>query len=129
MAQVPVIDATEARRRITEDPRTLVIDPRDAPAIVTTGKIAGAMNISYGALTYQADNEIPEEWREPELQDRSRPIITACEMGPLGALAGKLLVDMGFTNVSILGGGTEAWKDEGFPIELNYSVSRNHSGS
>ena len=75
--------------------------------IYTTGTVAGAMNISYGALTYQADNELPEEWRNSEFQDRSRPIITACEMGPLGALAGKLLKDMGFTNVSILEGGLE----------------------
>jgi ketosteroid isomerase-like protein len=75
------------------------------------------MNISYGALTYMADNEVPQEWREPELADRSRPIITACEVGPLGALAGKLLQDMGFTNVSILEGGTQAWKDAGFPTQ------------
>lgn len=115
MSQVPVIDATEAQRRIEQNPQTLVIDPRDAADIAATGKVAGAMNISYGALTYQADNELPEDWREPELQDRSRPIITACEMGPLGALAGKLLQDMGFTNVSILDGGAEAWKEAGFP--------------
>ena len=117
MVQVPVINATEANKRIIDDPTTLVIDPRDAENIAATGKIPGAMNISYGSLTYQADNEIPVEWREPELQDRSRPIITACAMGPLGALAGKLLNDMGFTNVSILEGGVEAWKDTGYPTD------------
>ena len=118
MAEVPVISPAEAQRRMEEDPRTLVIDPRDAAEIpLTTGIIPGAMNISYGALTYMADNEVPQEWREPELQDRSRPIITACEVGPLGALAGKLLKDMGFSNVSILEGGTQAWKDAGYPTE------------
>lgn len=118
MAEVPVISPEEAHRRMEEDPMTLVIDPRDAAEIpLTTGIIPGAMNISYGALTYMADNEVPQEWREPELQDRSRPIITACEIGPLGALAGKLLKDMGFTNVSILEGGTQAWKDAGYPTE------------
>jgi rhodanese-related sulfurtransferase len=35
----------------------------------------------------------------------------------LGALAGKLLKDMGFSNVSILKGGTQAWKDAGFPTK------------
>ncbi len=114
MAEVPVINAPEAHRRTEEHPKTLVIDPRDAADVAATGTVAGAMNISYGALTYQADNELPEEWRNPEFQDRSRPIITTCEMGPLGALAGKLLRDMGFTNVSILGGGLEAWKEAGF---------------
>ena len=54
-----------------------MIDPRDAADIPATGIISGAMNISYGALTYKADNELPPEWREPELEDRSRPVITA----------------------------------------------------
>ena len=117
MAEVPVVNPAEAHRRMQEDPRTLVIDPRDAADIPATGIISGAMNISYGALTYKADNELPPEWREPELEDRSRPIITACESGELGALAGKLLKDMGFSNVSILEGGTQAWKDAGFPTQ------------
>ena len=117
MAEVPVINPTEAHQRMQQEPRTLVIDPRDAADIPVTGIIPGAMNISYGALTYKADNELPPEWREPELEDRSRPIITACESGELGALAGKLLKDMGFSNVSILEGGTQAWKDAGFPTK------------
>ena len=116
-AEVPVINAAEAHRRIQEEPRTLVIDPRDAADIPATGIIPSAMNISYGALTYKADNELPPEWREPELKDRSRPIITACESGELGCLAAKLLKDMGFSNVSILEGGTQAWKDAGFPTQ------------
>ncbi|MEW6578138.1 MAG: rhodanese-like domain-containing protein [Chloroflexota bacterium] len=49
------------------------------------------------------------------LQDRSRPIITTCILGPLGALGGKLLHDRGFTNVSVLEGGVQAWQDAGFP--------------
>jgi rhodanese-related sulfurtransferase len=117
MAEVPVVNAVEAHQRIEKNPGTLVIDPRDAADIAATGTVAGAINISYGALTYQADNELPEEWRSPEFQDCSRPIITSCEAGPLGALAGKLLMDMGFTNVSILDGGLEAWKEAGFPTQ------------
>ncbi len=117
MAEVPVINPAEAHQRMQQEPMTLVIDPRDAADIPVTGIIPGAMNISYGTLTYKADNELPPEWREPELEDRSRPIITACESGELGALAGKLLKDMGFSNVSILEGGTQAWKDAGFPTQ------------
>ena len=117
MAEVPVINPAEAHQRMQQEPRTLVIDPRDAADIPATGMVSGAMNISYGALTYKADNELPQEWREPKLEDRYRPIITTCESGELGALAGKLLKDMGFSNVSILEGGTQAWKDAGFPTE------------
>jgi rhodanese-related sulfurtransferase len=117
MAQVPAIGPNEAQARMQQDPKTLVIDPRDAEDIPVTGIIPGAMNISYGALTYKADNELPPEWREPELADRCRPIIMTCESGELAALAGKLLKDMGFSNVSILKGGTLAWKDAGFSTE------------
>ena len=117
MAEVPVINAAEAHRRMEEQPETLVIDPRDAADVAATGMVAGAMNISYGALTYQADNEVPEEWRNSEFQDRSRPIIMACELGLLGPLAGKLLKDMGFTNVCYLEGGLEAWKEAGFSTQ------------
>jgi rhodanese-related sulfurtransferase len=117
MAEVPGISPEEAHRRMEEDPKTLVIDPRDAADIPFTGIIPGAMNISYGALTYRADNEVPPEWRALELEDRSRPIITACTSGELGALAAKLLLDMGFTNVSNLEGGTLAWIDAGYPTQ------------
>jgi rhodanese-related sulfurtransferase len=115
LAEVPAISPTEARQRIQQDPRTLVIDVRDAADINGTGIIPDATNISLGTLTYKADNEIDESWREPALKDRARPIITTCEIGPMGALSGKLLKDMGYTNVSILAGGTQAWKDAGFP--------------
>lgn len=116
MAEVPVVSPEEAHRRMQQDPWTLVIDPRDAADIPITGIIPGAMNISYGSLTFKADHDLPSGWREPALEDHGRPIITACEIGPLGALAGKLLQDMGFVNVSIMEGGTQAWKDAGFPV-------------
>lgn len=117
LAEVPTITAAEAYRRIQQDPNTLVIDVRDAADVAATGTIRGAVLISYGALTYKADDEVPESWRDPRLQDRSRPIIVTCILGPLGALGGKLLKDMGFTNVSVLEGGVQAWKEAGLPIQ------------
>jgi rhodanese-related sulfurtransferase len=117
MGEVPTISPAEARKRIQKDPQTLVVDVRDAADINATGIIPDALNISLGTLTYKADNEVEESWREPALRDRNRPIITTCEIGPMGALGGKLLKDMGFANVSILEGGTQAWKDAGFPTK------------
>ena len=117
MGEVPTISPAEARKRIQKDPQTLVVDVRDAADISATGIIPDALNISLGTLTYKADNQVEEAWREPALRDRDRPIITTCEIGPMGALGGKLLKDMGFANVSILEGGTQAWKDAGFPTK------------
>jgi rhodanese-related sulfurtransferase len=117
MGEVPTISPAEARKRMQQNPQTLVVDVRDAADINATGIIPDALNISLGTLTYKADNQVEEAWREPALRDRNRPIITTCEIGPMGALGGKLLKDMGFANVSILEGGTQAWKDAGFPTK------------
>jgi rhodanese-related sulfurtransferase len=117
MSEVPLISAEEANALLEKDPNVLVIDPRDAADIPYTGIIPGAMNISYGSLTWKADQEVPPEWREPQLADRERPIIMACETGELAALSGKLLQDMGFSNVSILEGGTVAWKEAGYAVD------------
>lgn len=115
LAVVPVIAPAQAQSLLQSDPNTLVIDVRDAADINQTGTVPGAVNLSYGALTYLADNQVPETWRDPRLADRKRPIITTCILGPLGALGGKLLHDMGFTNISILEGGVQGWIDAGFP--------------
>ncbi len=118
LAEVPTISPVEAHQQMRADPRTLVIDVRDAADIPVTGIIPGAINISLGTLTYKADNEVPPEWRDPNLADRSRPIITTCETGEMAALAGRLLKDMGFANIHILKGGTVAWKDAGYPTHI-----------
>jgi rhodanese-related sulfurtransferase len=116
-AGVPAVSVKEAQRRLQEDPNTLVVDVRDEADIRASGMIPGAAAISAGALLYKADQEVPEAWRDPRVQDRSRPIITQCDLGPLSAIAARNLKEMGFTNVSFLEGGIEAWKQAGLPTE------------
>lgn len=117
MAQVDGISADEVRRRSEQDDSLLVVDVRDAGDVATTGLAAGGLNISLGMLPVKADLELPEEWREARLQDRSRPVVTTCQVGPNGAIAASLLKDMGFTNVCYMEGGMEAWKAAGLPTE------------
>jgi len=116
MTAVPAIKPADAYRRLQKEPELLVIDVRDSSEVAQTGTVAGAINITLGNLSYMADCEVPVEWRDARLGNRSRPIITTCILGPLGALAGKLLHDMGFANVQILEGGVQAWKDAGLPM-------------
>ena len=116
-AVVPGISAQEAQRRLTENPNALLIDVRDAENIRASGKIPGAAAISAGSLLFKADQEVPETWRDTRVQDRSREIITQCDLGPLGAISAKNLRDMGFTNVTYLDGGIAAWKEAGLPTE------------
>ena len=116
-AEVPTIDAAAANQKMQIDRKLLVVDVRDPADIPVTGMIPGAINITLGTLTYKADHEVPAEWRDMNFADLTRPIITTCETGEMAALAGKLLKDMGYTDVQILKGGTVAWKKAGYPTE------------
>lgn len=117
MAAVPGVSPAEARRRLQADPDTLVVDVRDAADLAGTGMVPGAANISLGTLTYKADHEVDPSWRDPRFADWGRPILTYCEVGPMGALGAKLLKDMGYTNVAYIEGGAQAWVDAGLPTE------------
>lgn len=117
MAEVPSISAQDADRRMRENPNTVVVDVRDAGDTGELGLIPGALNISLGMLPVRADLELPEAWRHPSLQDRSRPVITICALGPNRARGARDLKEMGFANVSYLEGGMQAWVAAGLPTE------------
>jgi rhodanese-related sulfurtransferase len=109
----PMVSPQETQARMQDGSNTLVVDVRDADGLAGTGIIPGAVNVSLGTLPIKADQELPEAMRNPDLQDRDRPIITTCGGGGQASLAAKILKDMGFTNVSILEGGTNGWKAAG----------------
>ncbi len=117
MAEVEGVAPQEAQQRLDQDPGALVVDVRDAEDIPSTGLAARGLNVSLGMLPVKADQELPEEWRDSRLQDRSRQIIVTCDTGENAARGGKLLKEMGFTNVSYMEGGMEAWKAAGLPTE------------
>ena len=117
VANVEGISPAEAQQRLEQDPDALLVDVRDAGDIPSTGLVSGGMNVSLGMLPIKADLELPEDWREPGLQDRSRQVITTCQLGPNAAIGAKLLKDMGFTNVTYMDGGMEAWKAAGLPTD------------
>jgi rhodanese-related sulfurtransferase len=117
IAEVDGISAKQAQQRLKEDSNALLIDVRDAADIPSTGVPAGGVNISLGMLPIRADRELPEEWLDTRLQDRSCQIITTCFAGMMSAMGAKLLKDMGFTNVCYMEGGMDAWKEAGLPTD------------
>ena len=117
MAQVEGVSAEEVQRRMEQDSDALIVDVRDASDVPSTGLAARGQNISLGMLPVKADTELPEELRDAGLQDRSRQVIVTCQLGMNGARGAKLLKDMGFTNVSYMDGGMEAWKAAELPTE------------
>ncbi len=84
------------------------VDPRPAEAIAaTTGIIPGASNVMLADIT---DGKLPLA-----LGSKSARVITSCQGGPMGAVAAHELLKLGFTRVSYMDGGTQAWLDAGFP--------------
>ncbi len=116
-AEVDGISAEQAQQRLKEDSNALLIDVRDAADIPATGVPAGGVNISLGMLPIRADRELPEEWLDKRLQDRSCQIITTCFAGMMSAMGAKVLKDMGFTNVCYMEGGMDAWNEAGLPAD------------
>jgi rhodanese-related sulfurtransferase len=109
-AAVRAVTPQEAHARKTGDPGTLFIDPRGADDIrKTTGIIPGALNVSLKDLSEASEDNLPHE-----LASHSRPIITACQGGPMGALAAHALQQRGFGNVAFIDGGTQGWLDAGY---------------
>ncbi len=110
MAQADAISAEDALRELATDSEVLLVDVRDESEVESTGLGVGAVNAPGRSIAWKADLEFDEQYREPELQDRARRVITTCGSSPCyrGATAANLLQEMGFANVSYVEGGMAA---------------------
>ena len=111
-AAVPKITPAQAREMISKG-NTLVVDVRDAPEVEKSGKIAGAVNVSRGMLEFRADPESPYHDKN---FSRDKTLILYCASGGRSALSGKVLKDMGYTEVYNVGGFKD-WADSGGAVE------------
>ena len=50
-------------------------------------------------------------------QSTDQPIVFTCAGGGQASIAASVLAEYGFTNVTILEGGTKGWAAEGLPTE------------
>ncbi|WP_428605949.1 rhodanese-like domain-containing protein [Sedimenticola sp.] len=109
MAAVPSVTAHQAMQLKEECRDLLFLDPRNQYDITaTTGIIPGAISLPLDQL---------ESARDERLSDRQQTIITACQGGPMGALAAHTLKQQGFNHVYYIDGGTQGWLDAGYPTE------------
>jgi rhodanese-related sulfurtransferase len=102
-AAVPQITPAQAREMMAKG-NALVVDVRDAPEVEKTGKVVGAVHVSRGMLEFRADPDSPYHDKN---FTKDKAVILYCASGGRSALAGKILKDMGYTDVYNLG----AFKD------------------
>ena len=92
----------------------VLVDLRESEERREHGVIPGSVHMPRGMLEFYADATLP--YHRAELQP-DRRIILHCASGGRSALGADLLQKMGYTNVSHLDGGMNAWKAAGRPVE------------
>lgn len=97
---VPRINAEDGIA-IHQKGTAIFIDVRDSSQIADTGTIAGALRIPRGFIEFAADDTT--DFHNPALR-RDAEILLVCGAGGQAALAGKTLTEMGYENVTNVGG-------------------------
>ncbi len=108
---VKKIDIHEAIQK-HKNKTAIFIDVRDSSDIAKTGSIENSLKIQRGLIEFVAD-ETTELYNENLKKDSE--IILVCGAGGQAALAGKTLVDMGYTNISNVGAISD-WEKNGGPM-------------
>jgi rhodanese-related sulfurtransferase len=111
-ASVTKIGPSDAAALIARG-NTLVVDVRDTPEVLASGKVAGAKHVSRGMLEFRADPESP--YHDPAF-NRDKTVIVYCASGGRSALAGKTLQELGYRDVRNLGGFKD-WVESGGAVE------------
>jgi rhodanese-related sulfurtransferase len=93
----------------------VLIDVGEEWQLRERGTIPGARNITRGELEIKADTE--QERRDPALQDREQKIMLTRGGGGKATLSASALLEMGFTDVSVIQGGCRGWQQAGYSLE------------
>jgi len=112
-AVVPKMDAKDAIAKHAEG-KGLFIDVRDSSDIAQSGTIKGAHRVPRGMIEFRADPKVESLYNPIFKKDAE--IYLICGAGGQAALSGKTLHDMGYSNVTNIGG-FPGWKDAGGPTE------------
>ena len=96
----------QVRELLRNDGKHVVLDVREKEEY-REGHLDGAVSVPRGFLEMKMDAEVP---------DKSTPIIAYCAGGVRSLLAGKVMKEMGYEDVTSMSGGYTAWKNEGYPF-------------
>jgi molybdopterin/thiamine biosynthesis adenylyltransferase/rhodanese-related sulfurtransferase len=110
---VPEVTVAEVAERRQRGEDILLLDVREKDE-VRTGYINGAISVPRGFLEMQVTGQIP---------DRDQDVVVYCAGGVRSLLAGRVMREMGYQNVSSMAGGITQWKDAGYPIVRDRQLS------
>jgi rhodanese-related sulfurtransferase len=107
-ARTRVAEVTVADVRALQDAGkpVVLVDVRDQPE-VNLGMIPGALHISRGTLEGKVEGAVA----------RDAKVVLYCSSGNRSLLAGDMLRQMGYRDVSSLAGGIRAWVEQGGDLD------------
>lgn len=96
-----------AAQQQLENAKPFLLDVRETSEL-SKGKIAGSKNIPIRDLPKMLA-QLPE--------NKAAPILTYCQVGYRGGMSTLILRMLGYTNVTTIKGGLDAWQKAGLPVE------------
>jgi rhodanese-related sulfurtransferase len=91
----------------------VLVDIRAGDVLAREGAIPGAIHHERIVLEWRADPD--SEWRDDRIASLEAPLILFCSQGYASSLAAQTLRAMGFTRVTDIDGGFDAWNEAGLP--------------
>jgi rhodanese-related sulfurtransferase len=107
------IDPFRACRAMSDG--ALLIDVRDGDQRRRDGRVPGALVIDRTVLEWRVDPASGAT--HPAITGLDQPLILICNQGYSSSLAVASLLDLGFTNVTDVTGGLQAWRAAGLPVD------------
>ena len=104
--RVPEVTVDDVRRLQQANTPFVLLDVRDHNE-ANLGMIPGAKHISRGTLEGKIESAIP----------RDAKLVLYCSSGNRSLLAGDMLRQMGYRDVSSLAGGIRAWVEQGGELD------------
>jgi len=104
---VPEVSPDDVKARLANGKGGVLLDVREKEE-VRQGYIPGAISVPRGFLEMQIEEKVP---------DKATPIVAYCAGGTRSLLAGRILRELGYTDVVSMKGGFGGWKNKGLPIQ------------
>src|SRR5204862_1731223 len=103
---VPEVSPKQLKARLDKGEHPVVLDVREKEE-VREGDVPGARSLPRGFLEMRVEEAVP---------DKNTPVVAYCGSGTRSLLAGRILKELGYTNVVSMRGGFTAWKNQGLPV-------------
>jgi rhodanese-related sulfurtransferase len=105
-SRIPEVTVADLRSMQERGTAVVVVDVRDQSE-ANLGMIPGAMHISRGTLEGKIERAV----------SRDAKVVLYCSSGNRSLLAGDMLRQMGYSDVSSLAGGIRAWVERGGELD------------